>query len=63
MPAEYLNIDWRHGCLWFHDTLCDADVAINAMMWQNGGHSGMDQVGTLWGRLLGALATWLSGYW
>ena len=40
-----MNIDWRHGCLWFHDTLCDADVAINAMMWQNGGHSGMDQVG------------------
>jgi deoxyribodipyrimidine photo-lyase len=40
---EYLNIDWRHGELWFHDTLIDADVAIQAMMWQNGGHSGMDQ--------------------
>jgi deoxyribodipyrimidine photolyase len=40
---EYLNIDWRHGELWFHDTLIDADVPIQAMMWQNGGHSGMDQ--------------------
>ena len=25
------------------DTLLDADVAINAMMWQNGGMSGLDQ--------------------
>lgn len=25
------------------DTLVDADVAINAMMWQNGGMSGLDQ--------------------
>lgn len=49
---EYLNIDWRHGCLWFHDTLVDADVAINAMMWQNGGHSGMDQ----WNFVLGPVA-------
>ena len=40
---EYLSIDWRHGELWFHDTLVDADVAIQAFMWQNGGHSGMDQ--------------------
>ena len=24
------------------DTLVDADVAINAMMWQNGGMSGLD---------------------
>ena len=40
---EYLNFDWRHGQLWYHDTLVDADVAIQAMMWQNGGHSGMDQ--------------------
>ena len=40
---EYLNIDWRHGQLWFHDTLVDADVAIQGFMWQNGGHSGMDQ--------------------
>ena len=28
---------------WFHDTLVDADVAINAMMWQNAGRSGIDQ--------------------
>ena len=40
---EYLNLSWKHGELWFHDTLVDADVAINAYMWQNGGHSGMDQ--------------------
>ena len=41
--VEYLGIDWRFGALWFHDTLVDADVAINSAMWQNGGHSGMDQ--------------------
>ena len=23
-----------HGCRWFHDTLDDADLAINSMMWQ-----------------------------
>ena len=40
---EFLSIDWRHGELWFHDTLVDADVAIQGFMWQNGGHSGMDQ--------------------
>ena len=40
---EYLNVDWRHGQLWFHDCLVDADVAIQGFMWQNGGHSGMDQ--------------------
>ena len=40
---EYLNLSWTHGEKWFHDTLVDADVAINAYMWQNGGHSGMDQ--------------------
>ena len=40
---EFLGVDWRHGQLWFHDTLVDADVAIQAFMWQNGGHSGMDQ--------------------
>ena len=27
---EFLSIDWRHGELWFHDTLVDADVAIQA---------------------------------
>ena len=30
--VEYLGIDWRHGEAWFHDTLVDADVAINAFM-------------------------------
>jgi deoxyribodipyrimidine photolyase len=41
--VEHLNLDWRHGCAWFHDTLVDADPAINAFMWQNGGRSGLDQ--------------------
>jgi len=31
------------GARWFHDTLVDADAAINAMMWQNAGKSGLDQ--------------------
>ncbi len=34
---------WVEGYKWFQDTLVDADVAINAMMWQNGGMSGLDQ--------------------
>ena len=33
--TEYLNIHWKEGAAWFHDTLVDADVAINSMMWQN----------------------------
>ena len=41
--VEFLNFDWRHGERWFAETLVDADTAINAYMWQNGGHSGMDQ--------------------
>ena len=41
--VEFLNLDWRHGEWWFHETLVDADQAINAFMWQNGGHSGFDQ--------------------
>jgi deoxyribodipyrimidine photo-lyase len=41
--SRYLRLDWRAGERWFHDTLVDADVAINAYMWQNGGHSGPDQ--------------------
>lgn len=28
---------------WFHDTLVDGDLAINSMMWQNAGKSGLDQ--------------------
>ena len=41
--VEFLGLDWREGERWYHDTLVDADVAINAYMWQNGGHSGLDQ--------------------
>ena len=41
--VEYLDVDWKHGFLWFDYTLVDTDVAINAHMWQNGGHSGLDQ--------------------
>ena len=40
---SYLRISWVEGYKWFQDTLLDADVAINAMMWQNGGFSGLDQ--------------------
>lgn len=38
--VEYLRLD---GLSWFHQTLADADQAINAMMWQNAGRSGIDQ--------------------
>ena len=31
------------SCRWFHDTLVDGDLAINSMMWQNAGKSGLDQ--------------------
>ena len=41
--TEYLRVDWTKGCKWFHYTLVDADSAINAMMWQNAGRSGIDQ--------------------
>lgn len=40
---EYLDISWKEGFKWFDYTLVDTDVAINAHMWQNGGHSGLDQ--------------------
>ena len=40
---SYLRISWIEGYKWFQDTLLDADIAINAMMWQNGGMSGLDQ--------------------
>ena len=40
---EYLRVSWVKGCEWFHYTLVDADSAINAMMWQNAGKSGIDQ--------------------
>lgn len=42
--TEYLNIHWVEGARWFHWTLVDADLAINSMMWQNAGKSGLDQV-------------------
>ena len=41
--VEYLRVSWVKGCEWFHYTLVDADSAINAMMWQNAGKSGVDQ--------------------
>uniref|UniRef100_A0A0G4I8G4 Photolyase/cryptochrome alpha/beta domain-containing protein n=1 Tax=Chromera velia CCMP2878 TaxID=1169474 RepID=A0A0G4I8G4_9ALVE len=41
--TEYLNVDWREGARWFHDTLIDCDEAINGMMWQNAGRAGLDQ--------------------
>jgi hypothetical protein len=41
--VEYLRVNWVKGCEWFHYTLVDADSAINAMMWQNAGKSGIDQ--------------------
>mmetsp|Transcript_6610 Transcript_6610/g.7223 ORF Transcript_6610/g.7223 Transcript_6610/m.7223 type:complete len:971 (+) Transcript_6610:41-2953(+) len=41
--TEYLRVNWVRGCEWFHYTLADADSAINAMMWQNAGRSGIDQ--------------------
>lgn len=40
---EVLHVDWRRGAEWFHVNLCDADAAINSMMWQNAGKSGLDQ--------------------
>ena len=41
--VEYCNIDWVKGAEWYEDTLVDADIAINSMMWQNAGRSGIDQ--------------------
>uniref|UniRef100_A0A1A8J898 Photolyase/cryptochrome alpha/beta domain-containing protein n=3 Tax=Nothobranchius TaxID=28779 RepID=A0A1A8J898_NOTKU len=38
----YLHLPWQEGYRWFQDTLVDADVAIDAMMWQNGGLCGLD---------------------
>jgi len=32
--VEYLGVSWVEGARWFHNTLVDADVAINSMMWQ-----------------------------
>ena len=41
--VEYLRVNWVKGCEWFHYTLVDSDSAINAMMWNNAGKSGIDQ--------------------
>uniref|UniRef100_A0A8C9XAC3 Si:ch1073-390k14.1 n=1 Tax=Sander lucioperca TaxID=283035 RepID=A0A8C9XAC3_SANLU len=38
----YLYLPWQEGYRWFQDTLMDADVAIDAMKWQNGGMCGLD---------------------
>jgi len=38
---EYLDVSWKQGLEWFDYTLVDSDVAINSMMWQMGGHSGL----------------------
>eukprot|EP00931_Biecheleriopsis_adriatica_P058013 TRINITY_DN34465_c0_g1_i1.p1 TRINITY_DN34465_c0_g1~~TRINITY_DN34465_c0_g1_i1.p1 ORF type:complete len:555 (+),score=78.46 TRINITY_DN34465_c0_g1_i1:233-1666(+) len=38
---EYLDVSWKLGLQWFDYTLVDTDVAINSMMWQMGGHSGL----------------------
>lgn len=38
----FLHLPWQEGYRWFQDTLVDADVAIDAMMWQNGGMCGLD---------------------
>lgn len=39
--TEYLHLPWSEGAAWFHDCLVDADLAINSMMWQNAGKSGL----------------------
>lgn len=41
--VEYLRLPWTTGAAWFHDTLVDADVAINSMSWQNAAACGLDQ--------------------
>lgn len=33
--VEVLWLSWVDGEQWFHETLADCDVAINAMMWQH----------------------------
>ena len=40
--VRHLRVSWTHGFEWFHDNLVDADLAINAMMWANSGHVGLD---------------------
>jgi len=41
--VEVLGVSWVKGEEWFHVCLADADVAINAMMWQHQGLTGVSQ--------------------
>lgn len=41
--VTYMGMNWVHGLQYFHECLVDADLAINSMMWQNAGRSGIDQ--------------------
>ena len=41
--TEFMRVSWVAGARWFHDTLVDADLQINTMMWQNAGKAGLDQ--------------------
>jgi len=38
---DYLDISWKEGFKWYDYTLVDSDAAINARLWQQGGHSGI----------------------
>lgn len=40
---DYLDISWKDGFRWYDYTLVDSDAAINARLWQQGGHSGVSQ--------------------
>merc|ERR1719240_532839 len=40
---DFLDISWKEGFKWYDYTLVDSDVAINARLWQQGGHSGISQ--------------------
>ena len=40
---DYLDISWKKGFDWYDYTLVDSDAAINARLWQQGGHSGISQ--------------------
>jgi len=41
--VESLGADWRNGEEWFHVALVDSDLAINSMMWQHQGVTGVSQ--------------------
>lgn len=41
--VEVIGASWVRGEEWFHVCLADADVAINAMMWQHQGLTGVSQ--------------------